>query len=113
MDKIKSSWTEETFKAYLMVYAAQSDQIETEEEKYYLESHFDPLLLKGVYKEINSDNDYQRIQKIMLFVEKNNFSKEDLKKILDEIKEMYMCDGSFDAPEQMIFSVLQKLFKIN
>ena len=74
MNKIKSSWTKEQFKAYLMVYAAQSDQIETEEEKDHLESHFDELLLKEIKKEINKDNDFSRIQKIMSHIKENNYS---------------------------------------
>ena len=113
MDKVASNWNDEKFKAYVMVYAAQSDQVETEDEIDYLESNFDQALLKEVYKEINQDNDYSRIQKIMSFVENNNYSENDLKGLLVEIKKMYMCDGSFGAAEQMVFSSLQKLFKIS
>ena len=69
--------------------------------------------MKEVYKEINQDNDYSRIQKIMSFVENNNYSENDLKGLLVEIKKMYMCDGSFGAAEQMVFSSLQKLFKVS
>ena len=68
MDTVASNWNEEKFKAYVMVYAAQSDQVETEDEKDYLESNFDPSLLKEVYKEINKDNDFSSIQKIMSFI---------------------------------------------
>ena len=113
MEKVESSWTDEKFKAYVMVYASQSDQVEAEEEKDYLESHFDQVLLKEVYKEINKDNDYSRIQKIMSFVKENNYSDDDLKGLLVQIKKMYMCDGSFGAAEQMVFSSLQKLFKVS
>lgn len=113
MDKVELGWTKEKFKAYVMVYAAQSDQVETKDEKDYLESNFESSLLKEVYKEINQDNDYNRIQKIMSFVEENNFSKDNLKGLLVEIKKMYMCDGNFGSAEQMVFSSLQKLFKVS
>ena len=113
MDKVELGWTKEKFKAYVMVYAAQSDQVETEDEKDYLESNFEPSLLKEVYKEINQDNDFSRLQKIMSFVKDNNYSEENLKDLLVEIKKMYMCDGSFGSAEQMVFSSLQKLFKIS
>ena len=113
MNKIKSSWTKEQFKAYLMVYAAQSDQVETEEEKDHLESHFDELLLKEIRKEINKDNDFSRIQKIMSHIKENNYLENDLNAILESIKKMYMVDGSFGAAEQMVYTSLQKLFKIN
>ena len=113
MDNIESSWTKEKFKAYLMVYASQSDQVETEEEKDHLESHFDESLLKEIKKEINKDNDFSRIQKIMSHVKENNYSEDDLNDILASIKEIYMVDGTFGAAEQMVYTSLQKLFKIN
>ena len=97
MTNIVTVWTEQSFKEYLLVYAAQSNQDE---------------LLKKVYKEIKNDNDYDRIQKIMSFVKEKKYSNDDLKKILDELKEMYLCDGSFDMAEQMIFNSLKRLLKV-
>ena len=113
MDKIKVNWTEEKFTAYLMIYASQTDQIETEEEKDFLELHFDQKLLKEIYKEINKDNDFDRIQKIISFVKEKKYSENEIKTILNKIKQMYMCDGSFDASEKMVYSMIQKLLKIN
>ena len=49
----------------------------------------------------------------MSFVKENNYSDDDLKGLLVQIKKMYMCDGSFGATEQMVFSSLQKLFKVS
>ncbi len=113
MNNTDISWSEESFKAYLLVYASQSNQIETEDEKDFIASNFDQELLKKTYKEIKNDNDYDRIQKIMSYVKEKKYSNDDLKKILDEIKDMYLCDGTFDMPEQMVFSVLKKLLKVN
>tara|TARA_Y100001935_G_C16856519_1_gene291177 strand:- start:52 stop:393 length:342 start_codon:yes stop_codon:yes gene_type:complete len=113
MTNIVTGWTEESFKAYLLVYASQSNQIETEDEKDFIESNFDNNLLKKVYKEIKNDNDYDRIQKILSFVKEKEYSNDDLKKILDELKNMYLCDGSFDMAEQMIFNSLKKLLKVS
>ena len=50
MEEIKASWTKEEFKAYLLIYAAQSNQIETDEEKEFISHKFDSLMLKSIYK---------------------------------------------------------------
>ena len=112
MEDIKLSWTKDEFLAYLIIYAAQINQIETEEEKEFIESRFDSKTLKKIYKEINSDNDYQRIQKVMVYTYQNNYLSQDLDDLLHEIKELLLCDGRFDATEQSLYYYLKKIFKI-
>ena len=112
MENLKLSWTKVEFMAYLLIYAAQVNQIETEEEKEFIGSRFDSKLLKKIYKEINSDNDYQRIQKVMVYTYQNNYLSQDLDDLLHEIKELLLCDGRFDATEQALYYYLKKIFKI-
>ena len=82
MEDVKLSWTRDEFIAYLLIYAAQINQIETEEEKEFIESRFDLKMLEKIYKEINNDNDYQRIQKVMVYTYKNNYLSQDLDYLL-------------------------------
>ena len=112
MEDIKLSWTKDEFLAYLIIYAAQINQIETEEEKEFIESRFDSKTLKKIYKEINSDNDYQRIQKVMVYTYQKNYLSHDLDILLKEIKELLLCDGRFDDTEQSLYYHLKKIFKI-
>ena len=112
MEDIKLSWTKDEFLAYLIIYAAQINQIETKEEKEFIESRFDSKTLKKIYKEINSDNDYQRIQKVMVYTYQKNYLSNDLDDLLKEIKELLVCDGKFDATEQALYYYLKKIFKI-
>jgi len=63
MEKTKS-WTQEEFKASLLIYASESDHTVTEEEKELLETGLDKELIKKISKEIKEDNDYQRLQKV-------------------------------------------------
>ena len=102
MENLKLSWTKDEFIAYLLIYAAQANQIETLEEKEFIEARFDSKLLKNIYKEINSDNDYQKIQKVMVYTYQNNYLSQDLDDLLKEIKELLLCDGRFDATEQAL-----------
>ena len=112
MENIRISWSKDEFIAYLLIYAAQINQIETEEEKEFIESRFDSKILKKVYKEINSDNDYQRIQKVMVYTYQENYLSQDLDNLLKEIKELLLCDGKFDVTEQALYHYLKKIFKI-
>jgi len=112
MEVVHPTWSYDQFKAYLLIFAAESNQVITTEEKDYIEAQFDSLLIKTVQKEINKDNDFQRIQKIMAYIEQNNLSKTDLDELLKEIHTIYQSDGKFDSVEQGIFQFLEKLFKI-
>ena len=112
MEEIKLSWTYNEFKAYLLIYAAESNQVITDEEKEFIEDQFDSVLIKTMQKEFNKDNDYERIQKIMAYIEQNNLSKKDLESLLDDIKAVYLSDGKYDSTEQAVFQVLDKLFKM-
>ena len=112
MEAMNPTWSYDQFKAYLLIFAAESNQVITKEEKEYIEAQFDSLLIKTVQKEINKDNDFQRIQKIMAYIEQNNLSKTDLDELLNEIHTVYQSDGKFDSVEQGVFQFLEKLFKI-
>ena len=112
MENIRISWSKEEFIAYLLIYAAQINQIETEEEKEFIASKIDSQILKNIYKEINNDNDYQRIQKVMVYTYQENYHSQDLDNLLREIKELLLCDGKFDATEQALYHYLKKIFKI-
>ena len=112
MENIRISWSKDEFIAYLLIYAAQINQIETEEEKEFIASKIDSQILKKIYKEINNDNDYQRIQKVMVYTYQENYLSRDLDNLLKEIKELLLCDGKFDVTEQSLYHYLKKIFKI-
>ena len=112
MEAVKLTWSYNEFKAYLLLFAAESNQVITEEEIDFIETQFDAVLIKTVQKEINKDNDFQRIQKIMAYIEQNNLSKKDLDELLKEIHTVYQSDGTFDSVEQGVFQFLEKLFKM-
>ena len=113
MEKITISWTKDEFNAYILIYAAQTNLIETSEEKDFIESRINKTIIDKIHKEIKKDNDYQKIQKIMTYIDQKQYSKDDLDKILSEIKSMYLCDGEFDSTEQAIYYSLEKIFNNN
>ena len=55
METITLSWSYMDFKVYLLLYAADTNKIITEEEKDFIDSQFDALLIKTVRKELDND----------------------------------------------------------
>ena len=107
------NWTKEEFKAFLLFFAAQTNFIETQEEIEYIESKFPNEIINRTRKEINKLNDYQKSEIIVNQIKSNEYVQSDLDEILVEIKELYKSDGVFDSLEQSMFSMLEKLLKVD
>ena len=107
------NWTKEEFKAFLLLYAAQTNFIETQEEIDYIESKIPDEIINKIRKEINKLNDYQKSEIIVNQIKSNHYVQKDLDKILAEIKELYKSDGVFDSLEQSMFAMLEKLLKVD
>ena len=111
MESVKN-WTKEEFKAYMLIYASESDHTVSEEEKEMLESRLDQYLLKKIGKQIKDDNDYQRLQKVSAYIQGNDCTQSELDVLLNEMKEMFMSDGDFDVMEQATFRFMKKILKV-
>ncbi len=107
------NWTKEEFKAFLLLFATQTNFIETQEEIEYIESKFPNEIINRTRKEINKLNDYQKSEIIVNKIKSNEYVQSDLDEILLEIKELYKSDGVFDSLEQSMFSMLEKLLKVD
>ena len=107
------NWTKEEFKVFLLLFAAQTNFIETQEEIEYIESKFPNEIINRTRKEINKLNDYQKSEIIVNQIKSNEYVQSDLDEILLEIKELYKSDGVFDSLEQSMFSMLKKLLKVD
>ena len=107
------NWTKEEFKAFLLLYAAQTNFTETQEEIELIESKVSNEIINKIRKETNKLNDYEKSKIIVNQIKSNEYTQSDLDAILVEIKELYKSDGKFDSLEQSIFSMLNRLLKIN
>lgn len=111
MNTIDSNWTRPEFKAYLLSYAAQANFFESDEEKEEIIRLFSGETYKRVHKELEKDNDYQSLQKIMFNIDKFQYSKDDLEKLVSDIRHLYDSDGSSDILEENMLFALKKLFR--
>ena len=110
MDKYKS-WSEIEFRAYLFLYAADSNFEYNAEEKSFIESKFDLKTLETIKSETDDLNDFQRSMIITDYIKLNKINQRKLNQMLEEIKEVYFADGKFDQYEQSIFKMLTKKMK--
>jgi len=111
MKTLKTNWTNNEFKAYILLYAANADYIVTDTEKDIILELVDQKQYHTIYAELNYDNDYTSIQKIQYNIEKFNYSENDIKKLLSEIKELFLSDGKFDYLEKYMLKSLERIFK--
>ena len=105
------NWTEEEFKAYLCIYAADSNFEYHIEEKKLIESKFSSETIDKIKEETDDLNDYQRSHIIVEYVKSKDYTQAQLEKLLADMKEVYLSDGNFDKYEQSIYNMLKKIMK--
>ncbi|MEY3236788.1 MAG: hypothetical protein RI883_889 [Bacteroidota bacterium] len=107
----ETDWTREEFKAYLLLFAANANYFETEDEKEQILTLVDAIVYKRIHKELDHDNDYQSIQKILYNVEKFHYSKDDLNSLIGDIQNVFDANGEHDLLEDNLLLALKKLLK--
>ena len=105
------NWTEEEFKAYLCIYAAESNFEYHVKEKKLIELKFSPETINKIKDETDDLNDYQRYHIIVEYVRSKDYSQEQIEKMLAAMKVDYFSDGNFDKYEQSIYNMLKKIMK--
>ena len=104
-----TNWSEEEFKAYLCLYAAESNFEIHADEKSLIDSKFSPETIEKIKEETDDLNDYQRSQIIAGYIKEKDYNQEKLDEMLSEIKEVYFADGKFDQYEQHLNRCYLKL----
>ncbi|OAD40892.1 hypothetical protein [Polaribacter atrinae] len=103
------NWTKEEFQTYVLLYAAQSNYIETESESAYILSKVNESLFNSIHTEIVHDNDYQAMEKIKTYLAENKYTNVEKEQLLKDIKNVFFADGSVDVLERNVFLLLKKI----
>ena len=107
----KTHWTKKELVAYILLYAAQSDLLESNKEKNIIISKVDMKTFQKIHDEFDNDNDYQSIQKIISGLEEHNYSKIDIDLLFADIKGLFFADGNYDTTEQSMYMFLKRILK--
>ena len=109
MEETATKWTKKEFKAYLLLYAAMANYIESADEKEFILSKIDQETYNKMHKQIDVDNDYQAIQKIRQGYSDCGYSGRDLEVLMKEVKDLLYSDGKFDELERNLMMWLNKI----
>lgn len=109
--QITSDWTKEEFKAYLLLYAAHADFFRDDAEKETILSMVDRQTYERILRELEKDNDYQRIQKIITKLERFQYSNETLNELLKDIQRVFNSNNEKNEMEEAMLISLKKIFK--
>lgn len=113
MNQFQTSWTHNELKAYMLLYAAHADFEITSEEKKYIKSRVEIDKFKHIKNEFDQDNDYQRIQKIQSTIERFEYSQDEISKLFQSMKNLFLADGEMDIKEKNIMRGFRRLLKSN
>lgn len=111
MEEFNTQWSREELKAYILMYCAYADFIESKAEKEYIKSKVGEEKYQKIHKEFDADNDYQRIQKIQVTVARFDYNKNEIDRLFHNIKRMFLKEGEMDVLEENIYRGLQHLLK--
>jgi thiosulfate/3-mercaptopyruvate sulfurtransferase len=105
----KKHWTKKELVAYILLYAAQSDFVESNKEKNVIISKVDMKTFQRIHDEFDKDNDYQSIQKIIAGLKEHQYSKMDIDLLFADIKGLFFADGNYDTTEQSMYMFLKRI----
>lgn len=104
-------WTRDELVAYILLFAANSDFKEQEEERQMIISKVSLSTFREIHDEFKSDNDYQGIKKIMTSLKQHNYDKDDVDVLMEDIKVLFLSDGEYEITERNMLMCLKRLFK--
>lgn len=104
-------WSRDEFKAYVLIHASQMDLNISNEELEWLEEKFGVELVMRVLRDMNGDNDFQRMEKINTYVATHELTAEDVNVLLAELKDVFAADGKYDPMEQALLLFFKKIVK--
>jgi thiosulfate/3-mercaptopyruvate sulfurtransferase len=107
-DSFETTWSKKEFKAYTLLYCSQPDLSESNAERGLIVESVGKQNYNHIYSEIEKDNDYARIQKIISSAKRLDYNHE---KLIIDMKEVFFSDGEFDEIEKGVFILLKKLLK--
>lgn len=108
---IETNWTRQEFKAYLLSYAAKANFFESDDERDFILETTSGEIYKKIHKELEKDNDYQSLQKILYNLEKFNYSKDEIHLLVEDVQRLFLANGEIDLLENNFFHALKRLIE--
>lgn len=104
-----TNWTQEELMVYILIWCANADFIESEEEVAFILSKVNEDTYKKMHKEFHQSNDKLSLDKISETFEKLDLSSSDITQVFADVKELFMADGKYSYLEKNLNRGLNKL----
>ncbi len=109
MSDYSTNWTRQELKAYILIFCANADFVETKTETEFIKNIIDEETYNRLHQEFDNSNDYQSVQKIVATVKKFGYSTDEIERLFTNIKKMYLLDGKLDILEQNLYNGLRHI----
>lgn len=103
------NWSRQEFQTYLYIYCINADYKETKEELKKISLKINNEMYKKIHTEFEKDNDYTSIQKIKNSFNNFYYKQEEIDRLFNEIKELFLSDGKYDILEKNLMKGLKRL----
>ena len=104
-----NEWTREVLEGYIFIYVANVDFHESYEEKEIISSKIDAETSGKLHREFAKDNDYESLTKIQDAMARLGYSADEKEQLIEEVKNLFMADGNFDAAEKSVYKALKRV----
>ncbi len=108
MEENHPIWSDKEFKAYLLLYCAHADFVEKESEQELIKSKVSVATYQKIHDEFDGDSDFQKAEKINVYIQSHELSEEQINNLIQEIIGMFESDGEFSIEEQGILIGLKR-----
>lgn len=105
-------WDKEQFLAYLLLYAAYADLQLEEVEEEYIEEKVGKEEYADVKAEFTADSDKDRAYKIISYSQGEDFDKEYVQMIMNDMDDLFLADGEYTHWEKAIKRALMRLMNL-
>ncbi|MCG1037636.1 hypothetical protein [Polaribacter sargassicola] len=106
---MKLDWTKKEFEAYVLLYAAQCNYFESEEEQNFILSKVNTTTYYKVHNEVVIDSDEKSLDKIQQYIFENKLNQQEKDDLIKDIKKVFFADESVDVIEKKVFGILKKI----
>ncbi len=104
-----TDWTYDDFIAYLLVFASMEDYEVTKEEEEYLISRLGEENYRKMQSLIDRSTVAEQMDTVSSLSKRYCTDRESCRKVLDDVKDLFMSNNEFSALEQTILIGLEKL----
>lgn len=107
-NQYETSWTNEEFVTYLLLFCSRADFEQGEEEIEKIQSKCSKETFRKMQREINKDNDFRSIEKISNTYHRLGYSDK-REELIASIKRLFAVDDNFDIQERNLLLGLKRI----